>query len=214
LSVARKGRTRHQKALALDPYLTFAIFAGVGLATWKLDQLLRLTVLWLTLLVFTLAYASGKKIELRYGFAEILRGGMAGVLISLPVVLLTRDFVLATSQRIFSVDSTLYLFWALVLIMPPIEALYFRGFLQMQKGLWATVLLYAATTALYFMPSTLGDYSPVLAALVGGMGLLGFVYGYIRTLYGFGASLACQVAVHFILFILPLLPQEVARLLV
>jgi hypothetical protein len=211
--VARKGGRRYQESLTLDAYLTFAIFAGVGLATWRLDQLFRMTLLWLTLLAFTVVYASGKKTEFTYGFSEIGRGALAGLLISLPLVLLARDFFLATSQRLLPIDNTLALFWGLVLVMPPIEALYFRGFLQREKGLWAAVPLYAAAIAIYLMPSTLGDYLPVLAALVGGMALLGFVYSYIRTLYGFGASLACQGIVHLVLFILPFLPQEIARLL-
>ncbi len=211
--MARKRRGRSPKALALDAYLSFAIFAGVGLATWRLNQFLRLTLLWLALLALSLAYGSGKKIEIAYGLSEIGRGALAGLLISLPVVLLSRDFFLVTSQRLFPADTTLSLFWALILVMPPIEALYFRGFLQREKGLWPAVLLYAAAAAIYFMPSTFEGYIPVLAALVGGMALLGFVYSYMRTLYGFGASLACQGVVHFILFILPLLPQEFSRLL-
>jgi membrane protease YdiL (CAAX protease family) len=213
LTVPRKRGRRYPKGVALDAYLTFAIFAGVGLATWKLDQLLRLTMLWLALLALTLAYASGKRIQVAYGFSDIGRGALAGLLISLPVFLLARDFLLVTAQRLFPVDTTLTLFWGLILVMPPIEALYFRVFLQREKGLWAAVLLYAAAAAVYFMPSTFWGYLPVLAALVGGMGLLGFVYSYIRTLYGFGASLACQGIVHFVLFILPFLPQEFSRLL-
>jgi membrane protease YdiL (CAAX protease family) len=211
--VARKGGKRYQEALTLDAYLTFAIFAGVGLATWRLDQLLRMTLLWLALLALTLVYASGKRVEVTYSFSGIGRGALAGLLISLPLLLLARDFFLATSQRLLPIDNTLALFWGLVFIMPPLEALYFRGLLQREKGLWAAVLLYAAAVAIYFMPSTLGDYVPVLVALIGGMGLLGFVYSYIRTLYGFAASLACQGIVHFVLFILPFLPQEIARLL-
>ncbi len=211
--MARKRGRRYREGLAFDAYLTFAIFAAVGLATWKLDPLLRLTLLWLALLAIALAYASGKRIQVAYGGLDIGRGALAGLLISLPVFLLARDFLLVTAQRLFPVDSTLTLFWGLILVMPPIEASYFRGFLQREKGLWAAVLLYAAAAAVYFMPSTFWGYLPVLAALVGAMGLLGFVYSYVCTLYGFGASLACQIIVHLVLFILPLLAQEFSRLL-
>jgi len=42
------GRKRRgPRRAALDAYLTFAIFAVVGVATWRLDQLLRLTLMWL-----------------------------------------------------------------------------------------------------------------------------------------------------------------------
>lgn len=207
------GRKRRgPRRAALDAYLTFAIFAVVGVATWRLDQLLRLTLMWLALLILTIAYAPGRKIQFGYRFSDLARGIVTGLLISLPVALLARDFLLATSKRLFPLDSSLILFWALVLIMPVIEALYFRGFVQGEKGLLPAVLLYAGAAAPYFLPFTLGDYVPVLAALVAGMGLLGFVYSYVRSLYGFGASLACQSVVHFVLFVLPLLPQEFAGL--
>jgi hypothetical protein len=61
LIVRRKGRRRHRRALVPDAYLDFALFAGVGLASWKLDQPLRLTLLWLALLVVTVMYASGER---------------------------------------------------------------------------------------------------------------------------------------------------------
>ena len=141
--MARKEKKRYQQALAFDAYLTFAILAGVGLATWTLDQLLRMTLLWLTLLALTAVYAAGKRVEVTYSYFEIGRGALAGLFISLPLVLLARDFFLATSQRLLPIDNTLALFWGLVFVMPALEALYFRGLLQREKGLWAAVLLFA-----------------------------------------------------------------------
>lgn len=206
--MARKGGRKRRGGLGLDAYLSFAIFGAVGLATWPLGQLLRMTLLWLALLAVTLVYASGRRIEVTYTVSGIGRGAVAGLLISLPATILVRDFLLATSQRLFPVDSAVSLLWGLVLVMPAVEALYFRGLLQREKGLWPSVLLYAAAGAIYFLPSTLADYLPVLAALVGVMAVLGFVYSYVRALYGFAASLACQGIVHFVLFVAPLWPQE------
>jgi membrane protease YdiL (CAAX protease family) len=181
-------------------------------ATWKLDQLLRLTLLWMALAGLTLAHAAGRKTELSYQLASLGRGTLAGLLISVPAVLLAQDFLVATSQHLFPVNNPLSLFWGLVLVMPPIETAYFRGILQREKGLRDAVLLYAAAAAIYFMPSTLTGNFPVLVALVAGMGLLGFVYSYVRALYGVGASLACQMIVQFVVFVVPLLPQELPRL--
>ena len=45
------------------------------------------------------------------------------------------------------------------------------------------------------------------------MGLLGLVYSRVRALRGFAASLACQATVRSVVFILPLLALEFARLL-
>lgn len=211
--MARKGGARRGRRVVLDAYLSFIIFGAVGIATWRLEQLLRLTLMWLALLGLTVIYGSGRRIQLTYGFSELGRGALAGLVISVPIMLATRDFLVVTSQRLFSDAGTLTLFWILVLIMAPMEALYFRGFVQGEKGLWAAVLLYAVATGIYFMPATLGGYLPVLAALVGSMALLGFVYSYIRVAYGFGATLTCQVTVHFVLFVLPFLSREFAGLL-
>jgi hypothetical protein len=35
------------------------------------------------------------------------------------------------------------------------------------------------------------------------MGLLGFVYSYVRAMHGMVASLVCQALVHFVLFVAP-----------
>ncbi len=210
--MSRKRGGRRQGALLTDAYLAFVIFGAAGVATWRLDQLFRLTLMWLTLLGLTLVYGSAHKVQVAYKLSDLVRGVVAGLLIASPVVLLARDFLLATSQRLFPVNAPLTLFWGLVLIMPVLEALYFRGFLQREKGLLPAALLYAGTAALYFLPSTAGAYLPILAALVVGMGLLGFVYAYLYAMYGFAASLACQATAHFVLFILPLLSSEWGQL--
>ncbi len=213
MSVVRKGRKRRRAATAVDAYVAFAIFVALGVATWRLDQLLRLTLLWSAMFALCLVYASGRRISFAYGFSDLARGAFAGLLISLPILLLARDFFVVTVQRVFPFGGTLIAVWGLVFIMPAVEGGYFRGFLQREKGLRASVLLYALAGAVYFLPATLEGYLLVLAALVGGMGLLGFVYGYVCTLHGFVASVACQCVVHFVLLILPLLPEDLARLL-
>jgi hypothetical protein len=206
--VGRKKGGRRRSALLTDAYLAYVIFSAVGVATWRLDQFLRLTLMWLTLLAVTVVYGLGRRIQVVYKLSDLGRGVVTGLLISLPVALLARDFLLATSQRLFPVNTPLTLFWGLVLIMPALEAAYFRAFLQREKGLLPAALLYAGTAALYFLPSTAAAYLPILAALVVGMGLLGFVYAYLYAMYGFAASLASQATAHFVLFILPLLSFE------
>lgn len=202
----RKGRA----APRLDAYLAFAVFVAAGVATWTLDQLLRLTLVWLVLLVSTLIYASAQRLQFSYGYSDLARGTVAGLLMSSPVLLVTRTLLLGMSQRLFPTESALTLFWASVLFMPAVEAVYFRGFLQREKGLLPSVLLYAGAGAIYFLPATWEEHLPVLAVLVGGMGLLGFVYGYVRQMYGIAASLCCQAVVHAVLFVVPSLTQGLA----
>jgi hypothetical protein len=200
--VARRGRARG-KAPGVDPFLAFALFAAVGVATWTLDQPVRLTLTWLVLLVFALISASGRRLQFSYVIPGLARGAVAGLVISLPLVLIGGDFLLATSQRVFSAGSTLGLLWSVVLIMPAVETLFFRGLVQGEKGLWPSVLLYAGAGVVYFLPATWDKHLPVLAVLVGGMALLGFVYSYVWAMHGMVASLVCQALVHFVLFVAP-----------
>ena len=202
----KKGGSR--RGVGVDAYLAFAIFTGVGVATWSVRQLVRLTVMWLVLLVFTLVYASGRRLQTSYSYSDLGRGLVAGLLISVPVTLLARDFLLVTSQRLFPTEDILTLVWGLVLLMPAVEAVYFRGYVQGEKGLWPAVLLYAAGGAVYCLPATWADHLPVLAALVVSMGFLGFVYSYVRALHGIVASVACQAIVHCVLFLGPSLAER------
>jgi len=200
--VARKGRARG-KAPRVDPFLAFALFAALGMATWTLDQPVRLTLTWLVLLICTLICASGQRVQFSYTFSGLARGTVAGLVISLPLALIASDFLLATSQRVFPSGNVLGLLWSVVLIMPTVEALFFRGLVQSEKGLWPSVLLYAGAGVVYFLPATWDGHLQVLAVLVGGMGLLGFIYSYVRAMHGMVASLVCQAVVHFVLFLAP-----------
>jgi membrane protease YdiL (CAAX protease family) len=208
--VARRGRARG-RAPRVDPFLAFALFAAVGVATWTLDQPVRLSLTWLVLLICALICASGQRLQFSYTFSGLARGAVAGLVISLPLALIGSDFLLATSQRVFPSASVLSLFWSIVLIMPSVEALFFRGLVQSEKGLWPSVLLYAAAGVVYFLPATWDGHLPVLGVLVGGMGLLGFVYSYVRAMHGMVASLVCQAMVHFVLFVAPSLVGGLLR---
>ena len=200
--MARKGRARRGK-LRVDVYLAFAIFVAVGVATWSLDQPVRLALMWLVLLAFALSYASAQKLQFSYTLADLARGALAGLLVSVPVLLLARDFLVITSERLFPLDSVLSMLWSVVLIMPAVEAVYFRGLVHKEKGLWPSVLLYAGAGVVYFLPITWNEHLPILAALVCGMGLLGFVYGYVRGMYGLVSSLVCQALAHLVLLVVP-----------
>jgi len=62
----------------------------------------------------------------------------------------------------------------------------------------------------YFLPATWDEHLPILGVLIGGMGLLGFVYGYIRAMHGLMASLVCQALAHLVLLVVPSLVQGLA----
>jgi membrane protease YdiL (CAAX protease family) len=187
----------------LDPYLTFLIFAVVGLGTLGIGMEARLLILWLVLLGMCLIYAERQAIVMEYGLLNLGRGAIVGLVISLPLLLLTRDALKTTSARLFPLVSQAVLFQNLVLLAAPIEGLYFRGFLQRERGLVGAALLYGLGQGVLFLPGFSG-FPAVLAAVVVAMALLGFIYGYVCQRYGLSASMSCHATVNLVLLFLPL----------
>jgi hypothetical protein len=208
--MARKGRARRGK-LNVDVYLAFAIFVAAGVATWSLDQPVRLALMWLVLLAFAVSYGSAQKLQFSYTLADLARGAVAGLLVSVPVLLLARDFLVISSERLFPADDVLSMLWSVVLIMPAVEAVYFRGLVHKEKGLGSSVLLYVGAGVIYFLPVTWNEHLPILVALVCGMGLLGFVYSYVRGMYGLVSSLVCQMVTHAVLLVAPSIVLDLTR---
>lgn len=198
---AKRGRKRYSLA-NFDPYLTFLIFAVVGLGTLRLGGEARLLLLRLVLLGFCLKYADGKAIITQYGLVNLGRGAVVGLVISLPLLLLAKDALKTTSASLFPLTSEAALFQNLVLLAAPIEGLYFRGFLQRERGLVSAALLYGLGQGVLFLPG-LSGFPVVLAAVVVAAALLGFVYGYVCQRYGLSASMSCHATVNLVLLFLP-----------
>ena len=191
----------------IDPYLTFLIFAVIGVGTLRLGMEARLLILWLVLLGFCLIYAEGQDIAAQYGLVNLGRGAVVGLVISLPLLLLAREALKTTSARLFPFTTEAALFQSLVLLTAPIEGLYFRGFLQRERGLVITALLYGLGQGVFFLPG-LSGFPAVLAAVVVATALLGFVYGYVCQRYGLSASMSCHATVNLILLFLPLVLDQ------
>jgi membrane protease YdiL (CAAX protease family) len=187
----------------LDPYWTFLAFAVVGLGTWRIEEGARLIILWLVLLGVCLIYAEEKAIAVQYGLANLGRGTVVGLVISLPLLLLAQDALQTTSARLFPWASQTALFQSSVLLAAPIEGLYFRGYLQRERGLVGAALLYGLGQGVLFLPG-LSGFPAVWAAVVVATALLGFIYSYVCQRYGLSASMSCQATVNLVLLFLPL----------
>lgn len=202
MSPKRDKKKRYSLA-SFDPYWTFLAFAVVGLGTWQIGGEARLLILWLVLLVICLIYAEEKAIAMQYGLVNLGRGAVVGLVISLPLLLLARDALKTTSTRLFPLASQAALFQSLVLLAAPIEGLYFRGYLQRERGLVVAALLYGLGQGVLFLPG-LSGFPAVLIAVVVATALLGFVYGYVCQRYGLSASMSCHATVNLVLLFLPL----------
>jgi membrane protease YdiL (CAAX protease family) len=189
--------------VTFDPYLAFLIFAVVGLGTWRIGGEARLLILWLVLLGVCLVYAEEKTIAMQYGLANLGRGAVVALIISLPLLLLARGALKTISANLFLLASETALFQNLVLLAAPIEGLYFRGFLQQECGPVVAALLYGLGQGILFLPG-LTSFPAVLAAVVVAAALLGFVYSYVCQRYGLSASISCHATVNLVLLFLPL----------
>lgn len=200
---SKRGSERKLDLLAkLNPYLTFLVFTVVGLGTLRIGMEARLLVLWLVLLGFCLLYAEGNSLLMEYGLLNLGRGAAVGLVISLPLLLLAREALKTTSGRLFPLPSQAALFQSLVLLAVPIEGLYFRGFLQRERGLVSAALLYGLGEGILLLPGVAG-FPVVFAIVVAATALLGFVYGYVCQRYGLSASMSCHATVNLILLFLP-----------
>jgi len=206
-SISRSSKSSRRD---LDPYFAYLIFAGVGLGSLQVNPEVRLTLLWSILLALSLIYAARKPIAVRYSLANLGRGVIVGLVISLPFLLAARSVLHASSTRLFPMPSQAALFQALTFVSAPVEELYFRGILQRERGLVSAAVLYGLAGAVFFLP-VLRSFVLILLAVVLGMGLLGFVYGYVCHQYGLGASIACHVVVNFILLFLPPVLERLAQ---
>ncbi len=199
----KRGKKKQYSLAKFDPYWTFLIFAVVGLGTLRIGEEARLLILWLVLLGVGLIYAEEKAIAVQYGLVNLGRGAAVGLVVSLPLLLLAQDALKTTSARLFPWASLAALFQSLILLAAPIEGLYFRGYLQRERGLVVAALLYGLGQGVLFLPG-LSGFPVVLAAVVVSAALLGFVYGYVCQRYGLSASMSCHAVVNLVLLFLPL----------
>ncbi len=201
-------RSRRGKRSGLDPYFAFLIFVAFGLGTWRVEAEIRLTVLWVILLVLVLIYAGTKPVRFDYSLRELGRGAVIGLIISLPFFFLARGVLSVTAARLFPMPSLAALFRALVLLAAPVEELFFRGVLQQERGIIHATLLYGLGGAVFFLPEA-GLGGPLaLLVVVAAMVLLGFIYGYVYNRYGLSAAIACHAVVNVVLLFAPALLNQ------
>jgi membrane protease YdiL (CAAX protease family) len=200
--VSPRRRRSKSNRWDLDPYFAYLIFMGVGLGSLRVNPEVRLTLLWSILLALSLIYAGRKPVAARYSLANLGRGAIVGLIISLPFLLAARGVLNASSIRLFPMPSQAALFQTLTFVSAPIEELYFRGVLQRERGLLSAALLYGLAGAVFFLP-VFRSFALILLAVMLSMGLLGFVYGYVYNQYGLWASIACHAVVNFVLLFLP-----------
>lgn len=196
----------------LDPIFACLVFAGVGLGTLGMQASPRLAVLWMSLLALWVVYQEGKERQIVYRYADLGRGALIGLAVSVPLVLLGfRALVTAipilfvsVADASFGGTGTTAILVSVVLLAPVAEELFFRDILQRELGLWFGIGLYAAGGVVLFV-TTAGEYPVVLIAVVGAWAVLGAMYSFFYERFGFAATLASHITVNFVLLFIPAL---------
>jgi membrane protease YdiL (CAAX protease family) len=196
----------------LNPYLAFFLLLGVGVATFRLEHQLRLTVLWLLLLGIVLLYAETGRLKASYSLLNLARGALLGLIVALPLYLFVRDFFQGTAVWLYGVSDWQVLLERAAILVPIVEGVFFRGMVQRERSLLDGAILFAVAQGLYVVHAA-SQFPVVVVSIVLGMGLIGVLYGYLNDRYGLTASIACHAAVNMVLFVLPALAERVNDIL-
>ncbi|MFN8485715.1 MAG: hypothetical protein U0768_21955 [Anaerolineae bacterium] len=207
----RRRKTTRPRRPILPPLLLFMVFVAVALATWTLDQTVRLIALWGLLVAGSLLLGRKRLMPLGYNPMELARGLIIGLAIGLPVAVLGQTVLGATAGRLFGNTKPEQLLLLLGIVAPIADGVYFRGFLQPAVGVAITALLYGLAGLLFFLPPAIG-FPLILAILVLVMAGFGVVYGAMARRYTLTASIACQAAVSVCIWVLPHTLQAVGNL--
>jgi hypothetical protein len=182
VSPRRKSKSRRSKSSRqdFDPYFAYLIFVGVGLGSLQVNPEVRLTLLWSTLLALSLIYAGRKPVATQYSLANLGRGAIVGLIISVPFLLAARGVLNASSTRLFPMlnGAVLYGLAGAVFFLPLFRGLalillavvlsmgllgFIYGYVCNQYGLGASIACHAVVNfVLLFLP-------PVLEQLVQGL---------------------------------------------
>jgi len=183
-----------------EPYLLFLVFAGIGLGTILVPPGVRLTLLWVAMVLLSLLFRSVHQVEFAFSPPGVLRGGLLGLVISVPVLAVLSPQLSTFTERLYATESVLSLFHQICFVSAPVEEYFFRGVVQSRRGPSVSSGLYTLAVLLYFLP-----HAPVLVAFVVAlaMGVLGVVYAYVGERHGLAASVACHVVVGFVLQVVP-----------
>ena len=203
-------RSRKSK-YPFDTLVAFLVYAGLAVATtFTVDTEARQVILWCGLLALNLVYTHKLRIDLTHPFSDLGRGAVAGLIISLPVLLLFQPELTAVSPQLLPPQTQPALFLSMVLVAPFLEEIFFRGLLQRQHGLIAGALSYGAFLVLFFLPGLVAFAAVGVAVALTGV-LLGLIYGYVNERYGLTAGMACHAVVNLMIFFLPVLIPEVSH---
>jgi hypothetical protein len=192
----------------VDPLIALFFYLALALGTaWAgVTVPARYTFLW-TLLIglgAVLTLIDSLQTVGTMSSSNMVWGLGIGLVLGLPLFILAREGLAATTQALYPDFALPALFQSLVIVGPIGETLFFRGVLQEKRGVISSILGAGLNYLIFFFPLLIIG---VPAILVGAglfyLTILAAVYSYVRSRYGITAAFVCQATINLMLFFLP-----------
>ena len=206
-------RTPRRSALhgpRVDPFVSYLLFVGIGVGTWQMSRPWRQTLLWLFLFAAFLLYGGIRPVKPNFSLSNVGWGALIGVVVSLPFLALAWIYLYGFAMQLFTTTDAHSLFHQVCLFAAPVEELYFRGFVQREKGMQLSVALYALAALVYFVPG-LNVPALALAVVTGAYIAFGLVYSYVYARHGLSAAVTSHFAVNLVTLVLPSLVRYISQ---
>lgn len=202
------------RAASSDPVFGYLVAMAVSFGLIPLlpdGAPMRYTVAWGLLAVFgVVAWLLGNGEQIRQEPPDDLVWGVGiGVLAATPLYLFGGVTLGTTAEILFSSVPPGALLAYLVFVMPLGETLFFRGIVQHDRSVWFVGLLSTAWSALLFFPliRNLDEFWAVTIFIGTILGIVNFVYSWVRERNGLAAAWLCQIVVNLMLIFLPYINQ-------
>lgn len=204
---AQAGTAARPPGQRINPLYAYLIYMALGFGTLYLGILgviERYTILWAVLIVLgaALTLVDARPEPHTMSSASLGWGFSIGLVFSLPLLILVSRGLADLTGVLFRDASAAMMFQSLAVVGPVGETLFFRGVLQERRGFAISVAAAGLSALLLYWPAA--SPTPVyLVAVVIFSTVLAGIYSFVRTRYGLGAALICQVTVNLLLLFAP-----------
>jgi hypothetical protein len=193
----------------VDPLIALFFYLALALGTaWAgLTVPARYTFLWTVLIGLgaVLTLIDSVQTVGTMSSSNMIWGLGIGLVLGLPLFILAREGLAATTQALYPDFALPALFQSLVIVGPIGETLFLRGVLQEKRGVISSILGAGLNHLIFFFPLLIVGIPAILVGVgVFYLTILAAVYSYVRSRYGITAAFACQATINLMLFFLPL----------
>lgn len=187
-----------------DAVFAYLIYMALGLGTLYLGIGLRYGVLAAVMVMAGALFVLVNRDPEPVLLINLGWGVSIGLVFSLPLLILTGPGLGETARTVFPFAEPSAALYLLVFALPLGETLFFRGFIQRERGFAIAVGAAALASLLLYWPA--GASRPVYLAVIAVFSaVLASIYSFVQMRNGLAAALICQVVANVVLLLLPML---------